>query len=69
MKKQINVEIGFNQIIITAEGDSDTYYVEKNPHSNKFFYRSEQGLNSVGVAEYASIEQAIKQVKISIANN
>jgi hypothetical protein len=70
MKKQVLTTIGFNQIILTSnEENADTYYIESNPQTGKFYYRSEQGLNSAFQSEFKTLESAIKAVKTSIENN
>ena len=69
MKKQVFTTIGNGEIILTSSAqNSDTYYNAVNPNTGKFYYRSEQGINTAFQAEYKSIEAAIKSVKNSIEN-
>jgi hypothetical protein len=70
MKKQVSTTIGFNQIILTSnEENADTYYIESNPKTGKFYYWSKQGLNTAFQAEFKTLESAIKAVKTGIKNN
>jgi hypothetical protein len=70
MKKQILTTIGFNQIILTSnEENADTYYIESNPQTGKFYYYSTRGLNTAFQSEFKTLESAIKAVKTSIENN
>jgi hypothetical protein len=70
MKKQVLTTIGFNQIILTSnEENADTYYIESNHETGKFYFWSAQGINTAFQSEFKTLESAIKAVKTSIENN
>jgi hypothetical protein len=69
MKKQIFTSIGNGEIAISSSADnSDTYYITTNPQTGKYYYWSEQGINTAFQAEFKSLEAAIKRVRVSIEN-
>jgi hypothetical protein len=69
MKKQIFTFIGMNEIILSSPDVSDVYSVKMNPNTSKFYISSDQGINTAGIKEYASLEAAIKEAKTAIQNN
>jgi hypothetical protein len=69
MKKQIFTSIGNGEIAISSDADNaDTYYITTNRQTGKYYYWSEQGINTAFQTEFKSLEAAIKSVRVSIEN-
>ena len=60
---KIQTKIGYGKVTITEPMISDTYQIEANEETNKFFIWSENGYNTCGIVEYTDLDKAISNVK------
>jgi hypothetical protein len=68
-KKQIFTTIGNGYIFVTAENHTDSYAIRVNEETGKFYFTSNQGIDTKFQAEYKTLAAALREVNCAIQNN
>lgn len=65
---KIQTKIGYNKVTISEPMIQDSYIIETNEESGKFYIWSENGYDTFGIVEYLDLDKAILHVKKVIKN-